>query len=77
MNYRTKRGQLIHEMGGQVHRVDDSTYMVLSQTMPDTKYTLARTTGGWDCSCPIPYNTASTPTPWNGASVPRRGRTGP
>ena len=52
MNYRARRGRLIHEMGGQVRRVDDSTYVVLSQTTPDTKYTLERTAGGWDCSCP-------------------------
>ena len=57
MNYRAERGRLIHEMGGQVRRVDDSTYVVLSQTMPDTKYTLVRTARGWDCSCPdtTPY----------------------
>ena len=52
MNYRAQRGRLIHEIGGQVRRVDDSTYVVLSQTTPNTKYTLERTAGGWDCSCP-------------------------
>ena len=53
----SRAGRLIHETGGQVRRVDDSTYAVLSQTMPDTKYTLAQTTRGWDCSCPdtTPY----------------------
>ena len=52
MNYRRERGQAILEMGGQVRRVDDSTYEVKSQTTPNTKYTLVRTAGGWDCSCP-------------------------
>ena len=52
MNHRAKRGRLIHEMGGQVRRVDDSTYVVLSQTTPNVRYTLKRTGGGWDCSCP-------------------------
>ena len=52
MNHRAERGRLIHEMGGQVRRVDDSTYVVLSQTMPNVRYTLVRTAGGWDCSCP-------------------------
>ena len=52
MNYRAGRGRLIHEMGGQVRRVDDSTYVVLSQTTPNVRYTLKRTARGWDCSCP-------------------------
>lgn len=57
MNHRKRSGRMIAETKNQVRRVDDSTYVVLSQTMPDTKYTLERTAGGWDCSCPdtIPY----------------------
>ena len=57
MNYRAQRGRLIHEMGEQVRRLDDSTYEVKSQTTPNTKYTLSRTAGGWDCSCPdtVPF----------------------
>ena len=52
MNYRRERGRAILEMGGQVRRLDDSTYVVKSQTTPNTKYTLSRTAGGWECSCP-------------------------
>ena len=57
MNYRRERGRAILEMGEQVRRLDDSTYEVKSQTTPNTKYTLSRTAGGWDCSCPdtIPF----------------------
>ena len=57
MNHRKRSGRMIAKTKNQVRRVDDSTYVVLSQTMPDTKYTLARTAGGWDCSCPdtTPY----------------------
>lgn len=52
MNYRREGGRVILEIGEQVRRLDDSTYEVKSQTTPNTKYTLSRTTGGWDCSCP-------------------------
>ena len=52
MNYRRERGRAILETGEQVRRLDDSTYEVKSQTIPNTKYTLERTAGGWDCSCP-------------------------
>ena len=57
MNYRRERGRAILEMGEQVRRLDDSTYEVKSQTTPNTKYTLERTAGGWDCSCPdtVPF----------------------
>ena len=57
MNHRKRSGRMIAKTKNQVRRVDDSTYVVLSQTMPDTKYTLERTAGGWDCSCPdtTPY----------------------
>ena len=53
---RQARGRAIADTPGQVRRAGDK-YTVLSQTMPNTKYTLARTSRGWDCSCPdtVPY----------------------
>ena len=53
---RQARGKAIADTPGQVRRAGDG-YTVLSQTMPNTKYTLARTSRGWDCSCPdtVPY----------------------
>ena len=57
MNGRAQRGLQIHAAGGQIRRISDTTYAVRSQTMPDTRYMLTRTAGGWDCSCPddVPY----------------------
>ena len=50
-NYRRARGEAIAAMSGQIRRTGDH-YTVLSQTEPNTKYTLERTTSGWNCSCP-------------------------
>ena len=52
MNKRMESGLAISKSPGQVRRAGVHAYTVLSQTMPDTKYTLVRTAGGWDCSCP-------------------------
>ena len=54
MSKTTRKGRdnLIFERGGQIRRVDDSTYVVKSQTKPGVKYTLTRTARSWNCSCP-------------------------
>ncbi len=52
MNYRKQRGILITKQKNQIRQVDDSTYEVCSQTEPNVKYTLVRTSRSWDCTCP-------------------------
>ncbi len=52
MNYRKHRGINITKLKNQIYRIDDTTYEVCSQTTLETKYTLRRTTTGWNCTCP-------------------------
>ena len=49
---RQDRGRRIYEYGGQIRRIDDIEYEVLSQTWPDRAYAVFRTERGWICSCP-------------------------
>ena len=49
---RADRGRRIFEYGGQIRRIDDIEYEVLSQTFPDRAYAVFRTERGWICSCP-------------------------
>lgn len=49
---RQDRGRRIYEYGGQIRRIDNIEYEVLSQTWPDRAYAVFRTERGWICSCP-------------------------
>ena len=49
---RQDRGRKIFEYGGQIRRIDDIEYEVLSQTWPDRAYAVFHTERGWICSCP-------------------------
>ena len=52
MRTRWDRGVRIAKEGGQIRRVDNTTCIVKSQTMPGISYTLTRTDLGWNCDCP-------------------------
>ena len=52
MKTRWSRGVRIAKEGDQIRRVNQTTCMVKSQTIPGATYTLTRTDRGWDCSCP-------------------------
>ena len=52
MKTRWSRGVRIAKDGDQIRRVNPTTCIVKSQTMPGATYTLTRTIHGWDCSCP-------------------------
>ena len=49
---RQDRGRRIFEYGGQIRRIDDIEYEVLSQTWGDRAYAVLRSSRGWLCSCP-------------------------
>ena len=52
MKTRWSRGVRIAKEGDQIRRVNRTTCLVKSQTIPGATYTLTRTDRGWDCSCP-------------------------
>ena len=51
MNARQRRGQAIFEKRDQMERIDDSHYMVNSQSS-NKKYDVISTERGWNCACP-------------------------
>ena len=52
MNYRKQRGILITKLKNQIHRIDDTTYKVASQSNPNRFYEVISTEHGFVCSCP-------------------------
>ena len=51
MNPREKRGQQIAQLKDQIHRFDDNTYRVNSQSSKK-QYDVVSSERGWICSCP-------------------------
>ena len=54
MNPRQERGRAIALLSDQVHRFDDHTYQVNSQSS-EKRYGVVSTERGWVCSCPDHY----------------------
>jgi hypothetical protein len=48
---REERGQVIAKLDGQIKRIDENTYEVLSQS-GHGKYEVLNTSLGWMCQCP-------------------------
>lgn len=63
---RQDRGRKIYEAGGQIRHVGDGSYTILSQTTPDTLYTLDRNGRGWTVHALTKPYTASTHGRWSG-----------
>ena len=52
MDKREGRGRAIAEDGNSIHRIDDRTYTVRSQSCPGRAYDVVQTERGLTCTCP-------------------------